>query len=172
MIDAVFADVPTLERGVGWRAFVEGLLRGQWQLYREHGWLARALSVTRPQVIPNGMRHTESLLSMLEEHGLTPSEAMQVHLTSMSFVRGLAIDIESEQEAEAETGVSREDWLTSRSSRRCSRAAATRRSRAWSWRPISIWARTPCSSSGSRASATGSRSSSGVPGERGGAPDS
>ena len=43
----------------GWRAKLELISRRQWALCRQHLWLPRAVSFTRPLLVPNMMAHTE-----------------------------------------------------------------------------------------------------------------
>lgn len=97
----------------GWRARLEVMLRLQWTLYRRHPWLARVLSLSRPQLIPSGMVHTEWALSAVEGLGLDTSAMLHVCLTAVGFVRGIAIELEAESEAEAETGLTTEEWMAS-----------------------------------------------------------
>ncbi|QSQ23292.1 TetR/AcrR family transcriptional regulator C-terminal domain-containing protein [Pyxidicoccus parkwayensis] len=97
----------------GWRARLEVMLRLQWTLYRRHPWLARVLSLSRPQLIPSGMVHTEWALSAVEGLGLDVSAMLHVCLTAVGFVRGIAIELEAESEAEAETGLTNEEWMAS-----------------------------------------------------------
>jgi hypothetical protein len=89
------------------------MLRLQWTLYRRHPWLARVLSLSRPQLIPSGMVHTEWALSAVDGLGLDASAMLHVCLTAVGFVRGIAIELEAEHEAEAETGLTTEEWLVS-----------------------------------------------------------
>lgn len=112
MADATFheaalpADPPP-----GWRARVELMMRLQWSLYRKHPWLARLLSVTRPQLVPSGMAHTEWGLRAVDGLGLSTSEMIHVHVTAMNFVRGIAVHLESEAQAEADTGMTAGEWI-------------------------------------------------------------
>ena len=72
----------------GWRARLELSSRTEWQAFRRHPWLAQALSITRPQLILNGMRHTEWALHALDGLGLTIQEMMHIHTTLLRHVRG------------------------------------------------------------------------------------
>src|SRR5689334_2690249 len=61
MADAVFAaHRPVQVRSRSWRKRVEALARQQWDVYRRHAWLPAVLSITRPQLMPNGVAHTEA----------------------------------------------------------------------------------------------------------------
>lgn len=94
----------------GWRARLELSSRLEWQAFRRHPWLAPALSVTRPQLIPNGMRHTEWALRALDGLGLTIQEMTYVHTTLFSHVRGLALNLEAEAQAEQDSGLTSDEW--------------------------------------------------------------
>lgn len=112
MLDSVVGEDPLPARPPGgWRAQLELSSRLQWQLYRRHPWLAPALSITRPQLIPNGMRHTEWALRALDGLGLTIQEMMHVHLTLFSHVRGLALNLEAEAQAEQDSGLTSDEWM-------------------------------------------------------------
>ena len=95
----------------GWRAQLELSSRIEWQAFRRHPWLAPALSMTRPQLILNGMRHTEWALRALDGLGLTMQEMLYAHTTLFSHVRGLALNLEAEAQAEQDTGLTSEEWM-------------------------------------------------------------
>jgi len=95
----------------GWRAQLELSSRMQWRGFRRHPWLAQALSFTRPQLIPNGMRHTEWALRALDGLGLTIQEMMHIHMTLFSHVRGLALNLEAEAQAEQDSGLTSDEWM-------------------------------------------------------------
>ena len=112
MMDTVLGDDPLPARPPnGWRARLELSSRMQWQGFRRHPWLAQALSITRPQLIPNGMKHTEWALRALDGLGLTIQEMMHVHLTLFSHVRGLALNLEAEAQAEKDSGLTSDEWM-------------------------------------------------------------
>ncbi len=112
MMDSVLGEDPLPARPPkGWRAQLELSSRTQWQLFRRHPWLALALSITRPQVIVNGMRHTEWALRALDGLGLTIQQMMHVHTTLVCHVRGLALNLEAEAQAEQDSGLTTEEWL-------------------------------------------------------------
>jgi AcrR family transcriptional regulator len=112
MMDSVIGEDPLPTRPPkGWRAQLELSSRLQWQSFRHHPWLAQALSITRPQLIPNGMRHTEWALRALDTSGLTIQEMMHVHTTLFSHVRGLALNLEAEAQAEQDSGLTSDEWM-------------------------------------------------------------
>jgi AcrR family transcriptional regulator len=112
MMDAVLGEDPLPARPPeGWRAQLELSSRIEWQAFRRHPWLAPALSMTRPQLILNGMRHTEWALRALDGLGLTMQEMLYAHTTLFSHVRGLALNLEAEAQAEQDTGLTSDEWM-------------------------------------------------------------
>lgn len=115
MIDAVLGDVP-LPRASEPRTLVTELLRAQWKGYVLHPWVPALLSMTRPQLMPNGMRHTEVLLRAIESLGLPPDRTLRTAVMLLAYVRGMAIGLEDEARAQQDTGLSSEEWMTTRES--------------------------------------------------------
>jgi DNA-binding transcriptional regulator YhcF (GntR family) len=111
MIDTVMAELVFPEASSDLRADLEAEARGLWAMFREHPWMASALSVSRPQLVPNGMRLTEHILGRLRAAGLSLMDSMYVHVVLFSHVRGMATAIELEAEAERETGISVDQYM-------------------------------------------------------------
>jgi AcrR family transcriptional regulator len=95
----------------GWRRRLEVAARSLWTAFRRHPWLAPALSLTRPQAIAGGLAYTEWVLAALADAGLTTTVAFDVHLTLFTFVRGVAVNLESEAAAAAASGLTSEEWV-------------------------------------------------------------
>jgi AcrR family transcriptional regulator len=119
LIDAAFigTELPPANPARDVRAQLEAAARLQWAIYSEHPWLAGALSISRPQLVPNGMRHTEFILRVLDGFGLSPQLQLVAATTLLNFVRGLAVNLESEAQAEQETGQSRQAHLDQQEAR-------------------------------------------------------
>lgn len=100
----------------GWRARLELVARLQWTIYRRHPWLAQVMSFTRPPLIPNGMAHTDWTMRAVDGLGLDFETMIQVAVTLASYVRGTAVNLEPEAQAEQDTGLTTEQWLKSRES--------------------------------------------------------
>ncbi len=100
----------------GWRDRLEFAARALWDLFRRHPWLAPALSVTRPQPIPAGMACTEWVLAALDGYDLDLATMLTAHITLVNYVRGTAVNLELEAEAEAASGRSSEEWLDTQQS--------------------------------------------------------
>jgi DNA-binding transcriptional regulator YhcF (GntR family)/AcrR family transcriptional regulator len=95
----------------GWRERLELVARMLWAMFRRHPWLAPAMSLTRPQLIAGALPFTEWVLSSLDGRGLDLSTVVTAHLTLFNYVRGTAINVEMEREAEALSGLDSEEWM-------------------------------------------------------------
>lgn len=111
MADAVLAEEKLPPATSGWRKRLEALAHQQWEGYRRHAWLAQTLSMTRPQALKNGMRHTEAVLAALEELRLEPETLLRTGVAFLAYVRGMAVSLEAEQRAEQDTGLDSDEWM-------------------------------------------------------------
>jgi DNA-binding transcriptional regulator YhcF (GntR family) len=112
MADATFARMPPpATPPPGWRAQLEAIARLHWAGYARHPWLPTVISMTRPQVMPHGMAHTEWTLRALGDLGLPPNERMHAGLTLIGYVRGMAMSLESEARARQDTGLTDQEWM-------------------------------------------------------------
>jgi hypothetical protein len=112
MMDAACRELPFPAKPPhGWRARLELAGRILWSTMRRHPWLAPAMSVTRPQLITSGLAYTEWTLGALEELGLDGGTLFTAHLTLFNYVRGTALNLELEAEAEAASGLSGAEWM-------------------------------------------------------------
>jgi DNA-binding transcriptional regulator YhcF (GntR family) len=112
MIDAALGEyaLPELLPD-GWRPRVELIARLEWTVFRRHPWLGPSMSLTRPQLSPNGLRLTEFMLRAFDGTGLTLNERMYVQIIVFTFVRGVASALEPEAEAVRETGMTNDEWM-------------------------------------------------------------
>ncbi|WP_371677759.1 GntR family transcriptional regulator [Streptomyces sp. NBC_01276] len=119
MADAAFAEfpLPRAEPGDGWRARLEASAQAQWRLYGAHPWLAAAMNLNRPLLVPNGMRHIEWALTALEDLYPDADARMHAAISLFAYVRGQAIDREPEAVAERSSGVSGEQWMEAQQAR-------------------------------------------------------
>lgn len=112
MIDAVFGQHPfPAEQPGGWRAALELSARLQWTCYTRHLWLAQVVSLTRPQPLPNLLQLAEWNFAALVPLGLDQIMLFDLHLSLCTFVRGIAIGLAPEAEAEADTGMTGDEWV-------------------------------------------------------------
>jgi AcrR family transcriptional regulator len=95
----------------GWRACLEALARLQWQMCRRHTWLAQAISFSRPLPAPNAMAHTEWAMVALDAAGFEPAVQLTAAAMAANYVRGTAVNLEEEQQAVQETGMTDADWF-------------------------------------------------------------
>lgn len=113
MVDTAFAEwhVPAPKTGDGWQEVLAKAALELWQIFRRHPWLAPAYSLTRPLVVPSGLPYTEHVLATLLDRGLKPATAFSMHLILFNYVRGFATSLEMEATAEADTGVTADEWM-------------------------------------------------------------
>jgi DNA-binding transcriptional regulator YhcF (GntR family) len=111
MIDAAFAEWRMQRYGDGWQEALGGAARELWSIFRQHLWLAPAYSLTRPLVVPSGLAYTEHVLATLLDRGLKPATAFSMNLILFNFVRGFATSLEMEAAAEADTGLTADEWM-------------------------------------------------------------
>jgi len=113
MVQATFARYPLPARPADGRAGLEALCRLQWSTYQRHPWLAQWVSMTRPQLIPSAMAHTEWAMAILADLGLDVNERLHMAVTLANYVRGTAINLEPEAQAEQDTGITSHEWMAS-----------------------------------------------------------
>jgi AcrR family transcriptional regulator len=112
MTDVVFAEWhPSQQRGGDWQEVLSEAARGLWQVFRRHLWVAPAYSLTRPSLVPSGLAYTEHVLATLLDRGLRPATAFSMHLILFNYIRGFAASLEMEATAEANTGVTADEWM-------------------------------------------------------------
>lgn len=95
----------------GWRERMEIAARLLWAILRRHPWLAGAMTVSRPQLVPNALAYAEWVLATLDGLGLDANARLYVHITMFSFTRGVALSLAEEAEAEQETGIDADEWM-------------------------------------------------------------
>jgi AcrR family transcriptional regulator len=116
MVDTAISDFPfPAKRPTNWRDGVEQAARLQWAAYRRHLWLPSAVSLSRPQLIPNLVLHTDAVLRALAGFDLDPSAAMYAAITVFGYVRGVALNLEPEAQAEQDTGMTADEWAVHQS---------------------------------------------------------
>jgi DNA-binding transcriptional regulator YhcF (GntR family) len=111
MADTVYGEFPLPDVISDWRTAVETHARLQWAACRRHPWIARLVSFTRPQLAPNGMAYTEWALRALHAAGLDTAVALYVVVAVAGFVNGTAANLESELDAQQDTGVTSDEWM-------------------------------------------------------------
>jgi AcrR family transcriptional regulator len=109
MVDTAMGEFPLTETPDGWRDGVAAVARSQWAAYRRHLWLASAVSLGRPQLLPNLLPHTDAVLRALR--GVDKSDALYAAISVFAFVRGVALAMETEAYAEQDTGLTADEWV-------------------------------------------------------------
>ncbi|GAA1667678.1 GntR family transcriptional regulator [Kribbella yunnanensis] len=122
MVDAAFGEFPLPALYGDWRARVTTVAQTQWSAYRAHLWLAGAVSVGRPQVLPQILPHTDALLAAFKP--LDKTTAMYAVISVFGYVRGLAQAMETEAQAEQDTGLTADDWAERQSEQMATLIAA------------------------------------------------
>ena len=111
MLESAFAEWrPPARMPTGFRAVLELAATALWRTYRTHPWLASGLSLSRPAPVSAGFVHSEIVLAALTRRGFDATTAFSLHLVLFNFVRGFAVGLESEVLAEADTGVTADEW--------------------------------------------------------------
>ena len=114
MADAVLGEADFPEPPPpGWRTQLELVARQQWAIYRRHPWMARLISLTRPLPAPNGIAHTERATRAVNGLGLDPSTMLYVAITLAGYVQTVAVNLETEVEAQQDTGITGGEWMQS-----------------------------------------------------------
>jgi DNA-binding transcriptional regulator YhcF (GntR family) len=112
MIDSALGEAAFPEHAPGhWRPRMELAARLLWTVLLRHRWLAGAMTVARPQLLPNALTYADWVLTALDEAGLDTSERLYVHVSMFSFARGVALSLAEEAEAEQETGIDADEWM-------------------------------------------------------------
>ncbi|MFI7479755.1 GntR family transcriptional regulator [Nonomuraea sp. NPDC049646] len=108
--DAAFAEIGYPEPPPGWRSHLRVAAQLQWAAYQRHPWLPRLVSITRPGTLPGQLAYGLWTLRALDGLGLDPGTRIHIYATVVNYVRGTAINIESEAAAELDTGMTSKQW--------------------------------------------------------------
>ena len=118
MVDTAIGDFPLpAQQPASWRAAIETAARAQWAAYRAHLWLASAVTVGRPQVLPNLLPHTDAVLRAVAGFGVDSTTSMYAAITVFGYVRGVALNLETEAQAEQDTGLTADEWADTQAGR-------------------------------------------------------
>jgi DNA-binding transcriptional regulator YhcF (GntR family) len=113
MADAVLAEAELPRRTPNkWRSELERIARLQFASYRRHPWLAQLLSMTRPQLLKNGIRHTEFVLSAIAALDLGSAATLRSGVMLLAFIRGMGVSLEAELQAEQDSGLTNDEWMS------------------------------------------------------------
>lgn len=112
--DAAFAEIDYPEPPPGWRSHLRVAAQLQWDVYHRHPWAPRLVSITRPATLPAMMAYGLWTLRACDGLELDSSTRLHVYATLVNYVRGTAMNIESEAGAELDTGMTSKQWGAAR----------------------------------------------------------
>lgn len=111
MADSIYGSVSLPENDSrSWRVQVESLTGELWELHQRHPWMAQLHPLTRPLPIPNLLAIGDRILGALGSLELPPKVLFDCYVLIYNHVVGLAANLEPEDAAVSETGVSSEEW--------------------------------------------------------------
>lgn len=122
MVNEVLGEFPLGEIPEYWRDAVAMVARVHWAAYRRHLWLASAISLSRPQMVPRLLPHTDAVLGALR--GFEKHAAMSTMISLFAYVRGIALVMEAEAQAEQDTGETADEWVVHQSDQLAAMIAA------------------------------------------------
>jgi DNA-binding transcriptional regulator YhcF (GntR family) len=127
MADAALAEL-TLDEPPprGWRAQLEHAARVEWQTFRKHPWLARVVHISRPSALPNALGYVNWVMRALDATPLDGIGKLRLHVLLHAFIQGLAVNLEAETQAIADSGIGEEDYMQSQAAKYDAIAAAGR----------------------------------------------
>jgi DNA-binding transcriptional regulator YhcF (GntR family) len=114
MVNEAIGEFPLGEAPSEWREAITAVARVHWAAYRRHLWLASAISLSRPQLVPRLLPHTDAVLRALrgfEPRRLDKGAALSTMISLFAYVRGVALVMEAEAQAEQDTGVTADEWV-------------------------------------------------------------
>jgi AcrR family transcriptional regulator len=118
MVDTAIGDFPfPATPPKTWREGIETPARMQWAAYRRHLWLPGAVTLGRPQMLRNLLPHTDAVLQAVAGLGADAATAMYAAITVFGYVRGVALNLEIEAQAEQDTGLTADEWVASQTDR-------------------------------------------------------
>ncbi|NJP99944.1 TetR/AcrR family transcriptional regulator [Streptomyces sp. PLAI1-29] len=94
---------------LGWRALLEQVARGVWDLYGRHPWLVH-VDQARPILGPGALSGLDYALAGLASLPLSDRERMNLVVILDGFVTGTARSRVTSEQAEQRTGISDEDF--------------------------------------------------------------
>ena len=87
MVDAAIGEFPfPAKPPATWRDGIETAARLQWAAYRRHLWLASAISLSRPQLLPNLLPHTDAVLRSIAHFGLDKAAALYTAISVFAYI--------------------------------------------------------------------------------------
>jgi len=97
----------------GWRAQLEHAARVEWQIFRTHPWLARVVHISRPSALPNALGYVNWVMRALDATPLDGAAKLRLHVLLHAFTQGMAVNLEAEAQAIADSGIGEEEYMRS-----------------------------------------------------------
>jgi DNA-binding transcriptional regulator YhcF (GntR family) len=110
----------------GWRAQLELAARAEWQIFRRHPWLSRVVHISRPSAMPNALSYVNWVMRALDDTPLDGVGRLRLHVQLHAFVQGMAVNLEAEAQAIADSGIGEEEYMQSQAAKYDAVAAAGR----------------------------------------------
>lgn len=114
LVDAAFAEITYPDPPPGWRSHLRVAAQLQWATYQRHPWLPRLVSIVRPATLPGLLEYGVWTMRALDGLDLDPTTRLHVYGTLVNYVRGTAVNIETEAGAELDTGMTSRQWSRAR----------------------------------------------------------
>ncbi|GII97513.1 GntR family transcriptional regulator [Sinosporangium siamense] len=92
-----------------WRTRLLIGARALWGMFKRHPWFASEIKVDRPAPLTASLPIAEWLAATF--HGHEPHASYTAFMTMFHYVRGIALMVEDEAEAQADSGLDRDEWL-------------------------------------------------------------
>ncbi|WP_433663247.1 TetR/AcrR family transcriptional regulator [Nocardia sp. CA-128927] len=113
IVDAAYGEIALPEPGPdGWRAKLELSARQEWQLYRDHPWVAQLVAATtRPPLAPNLMAYTDWRIRALDGLELEFVTKVQVAIMVGTYLQSAAVPLAYERRSARATRRTRQQWF-------------------------------------------------------------
>jgi AcrR family transcriptional regulator len=113
MADSVFAGARMPEIPMAaWRRRLDAAAHLYWTVFSRHPWAAEVFSLSRPQLMPNVLPIAEWSLGTLRAMGFDAHDMLCAHINLFGHVRSMALVRLAEAQAEEDTGMSADDWMS------------------------------------------------------------
>jgi AcrR family transcriptional regulator len=112
MVDLVMGEIRVPEPSGDWRADLAAIAHHMRAVVKRHPWMI-AISVFRPALGPNSLATMEATLKALDGYGLDVDGMLVIANALSTFARGYAAGEIAEQQAQARSGLGREQWMAS-----------------------------------------------------------
>lgn len=112
MADTAFGEVSLpASRSGGWRKQLEDASRLEWAAMRRHPWLARVVYISRPMPTPRALAFVDWVMAALASTALDEASKLYVHVVLHGFIQGLAVNVEAEAKAVADSGKTDAEYM-------------------------------------------------------------